>query len=107
MFNLNFSCAGDPGIHFEYEYSLRTWYRGYHAGIYDCNFNHHVGDWASTGTRANKQVGSNLNPPLTRIPFAGGGARRGHSAGTNGSRRSRRARLASAPSPSGVLVALA
>jgi hypothetical protein len=20
MFNLNFSCAGDPGIHFEYEY---------------------------------------------------------------------------------------
>lgn len=56
MFNLNFSCAGDPGIHFEYEYSLRTWYRGYHAGIYDCNFNHHVGDWASTGTRANKKV---------------------------------------------------
>ena len=26
------------------------------AGIYDCGFKHHVGDWKSTGTRANKAV---------------------------------------------------
>ena len=54
MFHLEFSCAGDPGIHFEYEFSLRTWLYGYQAGLWDCKFNHHVGDWASSGTRANK-----------------------------------------------------
>ena len=32
-FMLLFSCAGDPGIHFEYEYSLRTWYYEYQAGF--------------------------------------------------------------------------
>ncbi|KAK3278855.1 hypothetical protein CYMTET_13231, partial [Cymbomonas tetramitiformis] len=26
------------------------------AGIYDCKFKHHVGDWKSSGTRANKKV---------------------------------------------------
>jgi hypothetical protein len=56
MFNMNFSCAGDPGIHFEYEFSLRTWFRDYQAGIYHCPFEHHIGDWKSSGTRANKKV---------------------------------------------------
>lgn len=55
MFMLLFSCAGDPGIHFEYEYSLRTWYYEYQAGLYTCNFKHHVGDWKSSGTRASKE----------------------------------------------------
>jgi len=55
MFMLEFSCAGDPGIHFEYEYSLRTWYYGQYAGLYTCNFKHHVGDWKSSGTRASKE----------------------------------------------------
>ena len=33
MFNMNFSCAGDPGIHFEYEYSIRTWWRDYQVRL--------------------------------------------------------------------------
>ena len=33
MFNMNFSCAGDPGIHFEYEFSLRTWWRDYQVRL--------------------------------------------------------------------------
>jgi hypothetical protein len=49
MFHLEFSCAGDPGIHFEYEFSLRTWLYGYQAGLWDCKFHHHVGDWKSSG----------------------------------------------------------
>ena len=30
MFNGNFSCRGEPGIGFDYEFALRTWYLGYH-----------------------------------------------------------------------------
>ena len=49
------SCAGDPGIHFEYEFSLRTWLYGRQAGLYDSKFDHHVGDWSKSGTRASKE----------------------------------------------------
>ena len=29
MFNMNYSCVGDPGIGFGSEFSLRTWWSGY------------------------------------------------------------------------------
>jgi len=56
MFNMNFSCRGDPGIGFDYEFSLRTWWKGYQVALFNCQFNYHWGNWGSTGTRANRPL---------------------------------------------------
>jgi hypothetical protein len=54
MFNMNFSCRGDPGIGFDYEFSLRTWWKGYQVGLFKPDFVYHWGDWSKSGTRANR-----------------------------------------------------
>ena len=54
MFNGNFSCRGEAGIGFDYEYALRTWYLGYHVGVFKSEMDYHVGNWASSGTRSNR-----------------------------------------------------
>ena len=54
MFNGNFSCRGEAGIGFDYEFALRTWYLGYHVGVFKSEMNYHVGNWASSGTRRNR-----------------------------------------------------
>ena len=40
---LNFSCRGEPGIGFDYEFALRTWYLGYHVGVFKSEMDYHVG----------------------------------------------------------------
>ena len=54
MFNGNFSCRGEPGIGFDYEFALRTWYLGYHVGVFKSEMDYHVGDWSTSGTRRNR-----------------------------------------------------
>mmetsp|Transcript_30274 Transcript_30274/g.85562 ORF Transcript_30274/g.85562 Transcript_30274/m.85562 type:complete len:690 (-) Transcript_30274:1615-3684(-) len=56
MFNMNFSCRGDPGIGFDYEYSLRTWWKGYQVGLFNPEFVYHWGNWQASGTRANRPL---------------------------------------------------
>eukprot|EP00873_Tetraselmis_striata_P003378 jgi/Tetstr1/423642/TSEL_014278.t1 len=56
MFNMNFSCPGDPGIGFDYEFSLRTWWKGYQVGLFKPGFVYHWGDWSKSGTRANRPL---------------------------------------------------
>ena len=38
MFHPGFSCPGDAGIGFDFEYSVRLWYHGYAVGLYDAEF---------------------------------------------------------------------
>ncbi|XRB13026.1 glyco_trans_2-like domain-containing protein [Pseudoscourfieldia marina] len=38
MFNGNFSCVGEAGIGFDFEYSLRLWKHNYEVGLYYTNF---------------------------------------------------------------------
>ena len=42
QFNLNFSCPGDPGIGFDFEYSVRLWHENARVGLYDPLWTHHV-----------------------------------------------------------------
>jgi len=42
QFNLNFSCPGDPGIGFDFEYSLRLWNSGGQVALFDPQWTHHV-----------------------------------------------------------------
>ena len=37
-FNANFSCVGEAGIGFDFEYSLRLWKHGHEVGLYYTNF---------------------------------------------------------------------
>jgi len=50
MFHTNFSCPGQPGIGFDYEYSVRMWHSGQTVGLYDAGFEIAFGDKVS-GTR--------------------------------------------------------
>ena len=34
MFHTGFSCVGDAGIGFDYEFSIRTWKNQFTAGLY-------------------------------------------------------------------------
>lgn len=54
MFNLNFSCAGEAGMGFDFEYSVRLWKEGYKVGLYDAKWAHRIGDSMSTGTHKGK-----------------------------------------------------
>eukprot|EP00899_Mesostigma_viride_P007088 jgi/Mesvir1/16380/Mv18124-RA.1 len=46
-----FSCPGEPGIGFDFEFSVRLWHRGFQVGLYESHFEQHVGDWRASGTR--------------------------------------------------------
>uniref|UniRef100_A0A061S107 Glycosyltransferase 2-like domain-containing protein n=1 Tax=Tetraselmis sp. GSL018 TaxID=582737 RepID=A0A061S107_9CHLO len=51
MFHTALSCAGDPGIGFDYEYSIRMWYSGQAVGLYYSGFQKNIGDHVTSGTR--------------------------------------------------------
>ncbi|KAK3233927.1 hypothetical protein CYMTET_55799 [Cymbomonas tetramitiformis] len=55
MFHTSFSCAGEPGIGFDYEYSIRMWNEGYRTGIYYSGFTFGIGDSGSSGTHVSLQ----------------------------------------------------
>lgn len=38
MFHPGYSCPGDAGISFDFEYSVRMWWHGYQVGLYDSQF---------------------------------------------------------------------
>mmetsp|Transcript_39141 Transcript_39141/g.124590 ORF Transcript_39141/g.124590 Transcript_39141/m.124590 type:complete len:499 (+) Transcript_39141:956-2452(+) len=50
-FNTRFSCPGDAGIGFDFEFSVRLWYYGKQVGLYYSQFKHHAGDTLKSGTR--------------------------------------------------------
>jgi len=52
MFHQSFSCRGDPGIGFDYEYGIRLWRRKYEVGLTIMHFRYHQGSSRSSGTRA-------------------------------------------------------
>lgn len=41
-FNLNFSCAGEMGQGFDFEYSVRLWREGWRVGLYDGGWEHRI-----------------------------------------------------------------
>mmetsp|Transcript_13826 Transcript_13826/g.23366 ORF Transcript_13826/g.23366 Transcript_13826/m.23366 type:complete len:273 (+) Transcript_13826:113-931(+) len=57
--NQNFSCVGDSGIDFDFEYSVRLWKSGYEVGLSEFRLRHGAmdkkGDAAKSGTRASKK----------------------------------------------------
>ncbi|XRA99797.1 glyco_trans_2-like domain-containing protein [Pycnococcus provasolii] len=53
MFHQGYSCRGEPGIQFDFEFSLRLWKLGYRAGIMDFKMGYQASGQAS-GTRANR-----------------------------------------------------
>ena len=52
MFHTSFSCRGDPGIGFDYEYGIRLWKKKYEVGLTIMQFRYHQGSSRSSGTRA-------------------------------------------------------
>ena len=52
MFHQSFSCRGDPGIGFDYEYGIRLWKKKYEVGLTIMSFRYHQGSSRSSGTRA-------------------------------------------------------
>lgn len=58
-YNLNFSCVGDSGIDFDFEYSIRMWKTGYHVALAEFRLRHGAmdkkGSASKSGTRADKK----------------------------------------------------
>jgi len=58
-FNYNFSCVGDSGIDFDFEYSIRLWKMGYVVALTDLRLRHgamdKTGAASKSGTRADKK----------------------------------------------------
>lgn len=55
---MNFSCPGDPGIGFDYEYSLRTWWKGYQVGTHTCR---HERAYSHDGSAADESAAALLD----------------------------------------------
>jgi len=55
MFYSELSCPGEPGIGFDFEYSIRTWSLGQQVGLFAANWTGHIGDSTTDGTRANEE----------------------------------------------------
>ena len=66
MFHQSFSCRGDPGIGFDYEYGIRLWKRGFEVGLTIMHFRYHQGSSRSSGTRSSTgaKVGGLGQPSL-------------------------------------------
>jgi GT2 family glycosyltransferase len=62
QFNLNFSCAGDPGIGFDFEYSVRMWKEGGRVGLYDPLWNYHI--HSSTTSKSLSKVGTHARTSI-------------------------------------------
>ena len=55
MYHPGFSCAGDPGIGFDYEFSIRAWKLGYKVGLTVSEFNNRVAGSMTSGTHSGPQ----------------------------------------------------
>ena len=51
--NKNLSCPGDPGIGFDFEYSIRLWYNNYQVALAPSEF---LRSHSAKGTRANSKI---------------------------------------------------
>jgi hypothetical protein len=54
MFYQELSCPGEPGIGFDFEFSIRMWSLGQQVGLYSANWTGHIGAANATGTRADE-----------------------------------------------------
>ena len=52
-FNRNLSCPGEPGIGFDFEYSIRLWYNNYQVALAESEF---LRSHTKAGTRANSRI---------------------------------------------------
>jgi hypothetical protein len=52
MFHDSYSCRGDPGIGFDYEYGIRLWRNNKEVALTIMQFRYHVGASRSSGTRS-------------------------------------------------------
>lgn len=55
MYHPGFSCPGDPGIGFDFEFSIRTWKAGYRVGLTPSEFKNRVGESMQSGTHSGPQ----------------------------------------------------
>ncbi|QDZ18622.1 hypothetical protein A3770_02p11400 [Chloropicon primus] len=55
MYHPGFSCAGDPGIGFDFEFSIRAWKLGYKVGLTVSDFRNRVAGSMDSGTHAGPQ----------------------------------------------------
>ena len=55
MYHPGFSCPGDPGIGFDFEFSIRTWKAGYRVGLTPSEFRNRVGESMQSGTHSGPQ----------------------------------------------------
>jgi hypothetical protein len=48
--NANFSCPGDAGVGFDFEYAIRLWREGHSVGLADLEFTHRGGGGGGSQT---------------------------------------------------------
>jgi hypothetical protein len=58
MFHDSYSCRGDPGIGFDYEYGIRLWRNNKEVALQIMQFRYHVGSSRSSGTRSSTSMKS-------------------------------------------------
>jgi hypothetical protein len=56
MFHDSYSCRGDPGIGFDYEYGIRLWRNNREVALQIMQFRYHVGASRSSGTRSSTNM---------------------------------------------------
>ena len=56
MFHDSYSCRGDPGIGFDYEYGIRLWRNNKEVALQIMQFRYHVGASRSSGTRSSTSM---------------------------------------------------
>ena len=56
MFHDSYSCRGDPGIGFDYEYGIRLWRNNKEVGLQIMQFRYHVGSSRASGTRSSASM---------------------------------------------------
>jgi|TARA_B100001175_G_scaffold316065_2_gene329038 hypothetical protein len=56
MFHDSYSCRGDPGIGFDYEYGIRLWRNNREVALQIMQFRYHVGASRTSGTRSSTNM---------------------------------------------------
>jgi len=56
MYHTSLSCPGDPGIGFDFEYSIRMWHTGRAVGLYNSGFALDIGNHDNSGTRSSSRI---------------------------------------------------
>jgi hypothetical protein len=65
-FQTNFSCPGDPGIGFDFEYSVRLWNAGAHVALWDPLWAHHIHEGVALKSISKVRAHKSLQPARAR-----------------------------------------